>query len=580
MSNTFRLRNGRILISTEAPGGIYNASQLKKIASLCDGDSVMVKATEDQRLALIVDPEKANSVASELKSMGLGVRHYQDGLHQPVSCIGEMCEYHEQDALGSALDISAALDGIKLTSPLKIGINGCAKCCVPCHTLDVSVVGDSTGYRVSLGGKNSQLPEIASFLAEGVPPTEIPRLITAIVEIYRDKAHENETLQELIDRDGAGAFIKALAPWSQDAAGSGDPFAVDPSSLAEVEINPVESSGVATPETTEITHETEALSDSSHSQEEFTEIPSTIPIESAAPDADATQDVINDQVNHEEDLNVAEMNSEPQSEMEFSQSSIEELPAASIAEPLVMEDSNQSVVDETLQNVPTEAPEIELPESQAEDLLEIEEVSENIATPSEFDYELLPDLQEPTASMPETLASESEARDTIKVIEETNLIESQPEFEETLAEAKLNAGIEAQMNELVDDPLEDERNESTQLLDHATITLKEPSSRKEAERMPELSEETSRDAVATKTPTIQPFKSGHGKKSWSISAFDLDDAGSPVISWSNGVVLTLTQDAIEEGTIKFCGNDIRVTRSPIGINVEIDGMRMFLPTAA
>ena len=149
----------------------------------------MVKATEDQRLALIVDPEKANSVATELKSMGLGVRHYQDGLHQPVSCIGEMCEYHEQDALGSALDISAALDGIKLTSPLKIGINGCAKCCVPCHTLDVSVVGDSTGYRVSLGGKNSQLPEIASFLAESVPPTEIPRLITAIVEIYRDKAH-------------------------------------------------------------------------------------------------------------------------------------------------------------------------------------------------------------------------------------------------------------------------------------------------------------------------------------------------------------------------------------------------------
>ncbi len=35
MSQLFRLKNGTVLLSTEAPGGIYNSGQLKKIAELC-----------------------------------------------------------------------------------------------------------------------------------------------------------------------------------------------------------------------------------------------------------------------------------------------------------------------------------------------------------------------------------------------------------------------------------------------------------------------------------------------------------------------------------------------------------------
>ena len=92
MGKPFKLQNGQLLLSTEAPGGVYSAVQLKKIAELCEGDSAMAKATEDQRLALFVAPEKAAHVASALRSTGLGVRHYQDGLHQPINCIGELCK--------------------------------------------------------------------------------------------------------------------------------------------------------------------------------------------------------------------------------------------------------------------------------------------------------------------------------------------------------------------------------------------------------------------------------------------------------------------------------------------------------
>ncbi|GEM_PF-1995336 len=225
MGQLFKLKNGTVLLSTEAPGGVYNSGQLKKIAELCSKELAVVKATEDQRLALFVKESEVQQVAQQLRAIGLGFRHYQDGLHQPVSCLGELCEEHEQPALHSAMELTKEIASISIESTLKIGINGCARCCISCHTLDVSVVGDSSGYRISLGGKTSQLPQLSSFFAEGVPAKELPRLLKNVVQVFKDQAEPGESLHDLIERKGVESFVKALAPYSQDAAHREDPFA-------------------------------------------------------------------------------------------------------------------------------------------------------------------------------------------------------------------------------------------------------------------------------------------------------------------------------------------------------------------
>lgn len=218
MGKVFNLRNGMILLSTEAPGGIYNSAQLKKIATLCDNDTAIVKVTEDQRLALFVEKTQAKTIAKELRALGLGIRHYQDGLHQPTACIGELCQSHMQDALGSAMELTQQISHINLASPLKIGINGCGQCCVPSHTLDISVVGDQAGYRLSLGGKSSQIPEIATYVAEGVPAEKLGSLLKAVILKFKETAQPGESLQDLLERVGISAFVEVLAPYSQDAA--------------------------------------------------------------------------------------------------------------------------------------------------------------------------------------------------------------------------------------------------------------------------------------------------------------------------------------------------------------------------
>jgi len=225
MGGAFKLNNGTILLSAEAPGGLYNPEQLRQIAEICAAEGGIMKATEDQRLAIYATEANVSKITSTLEAAGLSVRNYQEGLHQPTSCMGALCPQHEQDALGSAIDLTAELAGLTTKSPMKIGINGCATCCLPCHTLDVSVVGDANGYRISVGGKTSQIPEMAAFMAEGVPAAELPALVKKIVTLYNEKSEGEESLQEVIERVGSSAFVEALAPYSQDAAGSDDPFA-------------------------------------------------------------------------------------------------------------------------------------------------------------------------------------------------------------------------------------------------------------------------------------------------------------------------------------------------------------------
>ena len=219
MTKNFKLKNGAQLVSTEAPGGIYNASQLKKLAELCENTSAFVKVTEDQRLSLILTDDQVGPAQDELRPLGITIRPYQDGLHQPVSCIGDLCPDSEQDALSSAIDISQELAGIQSSTSLRIGINGCARCCVPCHTLDIAVMGEVDGYRLTIGGKTSHMPELGVFAAEGIPPAELPKVLRKLIEAYGANSNEGETLQEAIERNGTSAFLAALMPYSQDAGG-------------------------------------------------------------------------------------------------------------------------------------------------------------------------------------------------------------------------------------------------------------------------------------------------------------------------------------------------------------------------
>ena len=130
--------------------------------------------------------------------------------------MGSACPDSQQDALGISMQIAAIESNYNIDEPLKIGINGCQKSCVPSHALDISIVGEQSGYRLSLGGKNSLFPEFATYMAHGIPEGELPGLVEKVIEVYAEKREAGESFHDVIERLGITMFTSVLHPYSQD----------------------------------------------------------------------------------------------------------------------------------------------------------------------------------------------------------------------------------------------------------------------------------------------------------------------------------------------------------------------------
>lgn len=217
MENSFKATNDTLVMVVEAVGGMYHPAQLVLLANLCDEKSMISKITEDQRIAIFVKNVDVKEVSKLIISSGLKVRAYQQGLHQPVTCIGGLCPFHKQDALKDGIKLSQDLAGLQVSHAVRIGINGCETACVPSQTLDFSIMGTEGGYNIFLGGKNSHLAEMASLSAEGVPAEELSKHVKDILNIYTKQAQTDESFHENIERIGSSPYLDSLSPYSQNA---------------------------------------------------------------------------------------------------------------------------------------------------------------------------------------------------------------------------------------------------------------------------------------------------------------------------------------------------------------------------
>ena len=67
---------------------------------------------------------------------------------------------------------------------------------------------------------------------------------------------------------------------------------------------------------------------------------------------------------------------------------------------------------------------------------------------------------------------------------------------------------------------------------------------------------------------------------WGFSGIDLDNTGHPVIGFANGVQITLSRESLESGPIQVGGHTINLTEVKGGLEIHLNGLKMFLPIAA
>ena len=81
MTSQLNIKNGKQILCRGC-GGIYTSEQLQLISELAN--DIIVRATEDQRLALVVDKDEVDSIINQFEKVGISYRQYKQGLRQPV----------------------------------------------------------------------------------------------------------------------------------------------------------------------------------------------------------------------------------------------------------------------------------------------------------------------------------------------------------------------------------------------------------------------------------------------------------------------------------------------------------------
>lgn len=211
----FNLNNGSVFVLADAAGGVYSGDQIKAICEVADSESAFLKVTEDQRIGFMVAPDRLPDVQKRLAKVGVLLRAYRNvGVASPKACLGDLCPHKEQDALGDAIEVGRYLNKTFGSDRpfVSIGLNGCSSACTQSAVDDIHIVGESSGYKISIGGKHSEMPQLGQFLAENIEKEKLPDAIAKILNVYFENRQEDERIFDVLERTGISAFMEALSP--------------------------------------------------------------------------------------------------------------------------------------------------------------------------------------------------------------------------------------------------------------------------------------------------------------------------------------------------------------------------------
>lgn len=213
-NQSFELKNGNIFVLVEGAGGVYSASQLKKVCEVLDKECVFMKMSENQRVGFIIPENKLLHLQKLVAAFGVLLR--PAGSFAPKVCFAELCNKCEQNSLDDSIQLSAYLSGKWKGNPLSIALNACPVGCVQAATDDIYIVGSKKGYQIHIGGCGGASPILAQLLLEGVQARDLCSRVGEIIECYNQKKMGDERLFEVVGRLGLGPFrgeAEGHRPW-------------------------------------------------------------------------------------------------------------------------------------------------------------------------------------------------------------------------------------------------------------------------------------------------------------------------------------------------------------------------------
>jgi sulfite reductase (NADPH) hemoprotein beta-component len=205
----------------QAPGDA-TPEQLERVAELADRYSASeVRVTHDQNVVLPwVQATALPAVWQAARALGLARANIRL-LTDMIACPGgDFCALANARSLPVAAAISERfqdLDELHDLGEIDLHISGCINSCGHHHSGHIGILGvDKDGkewYQVTLGGSDGSTLSGPAVPGKVIGPSfsadEVPDVIEAVLDVYREQRQPRETLIQTVRRLGLDAFKDA-----------------------------------------------------------------------------------------------------------------------------------------------------------------------------------------------------------------------------------------------------------------------------------------------------------------------------------------------------------------------------------
>lgn len=187
----------------------FSPGQLQAIGEAA-GPGGRIELNSFMQLIIITPHANLDAQKKRLTALGLGI--YQVGaavknLHTCTFCMGERVE-----GLPDAQHLDAAIAGIPVPFPVRVGFSGCQANCGEAIVRDIGVVRMPGGtYDIYVGGKTGSLqPLLGQKVAGDVDGAVLTEAVRALLHLYKGTARGKEKYWKTVQRLGIDPFRRAV----------------------------------------------------------------------------------------------------------------------------------------------------------------------------------------------------------------------------------------------------------------------------------------------------------------------------------------------------------------------------------
>jgi sulfite reductase (NADPH) hemoprotein beta-component len=201
------------------PPGDMDADTMDEVANLADFYSFgEIRISHRQNLCFVdVRQDRLHELWQKLDALGLATPNL-DAITDIICCPGlDYCALANARSIPVAMDIRKRfvdVDELAEIGELKINISGCMNACGHHHVGHIGILGvDKRGeefFQLTLGGSSDQNASLGDRLGPGLPQSDVPDAIAAIVERYKTLRNKGERFLDTYRRVGIEPFREAV----------------------------------------------------------------------------------------------------------------------------------------------------------------------------------------------------------------------------------------------------------------------------------------------------------------------------------------------------------------------------------